>query len=523
MAGAMPALRRIAASPSSLALCGILVLGAVLRFSTLDLQSYRYDEAVTVGRVLHANFFDTFAAVPRSESTPPLYYLVAWAWSKPFGTGEAWMRSLSALAGTASILVVCLAARALPLPRRAALIAAAIVAVSPVLIWFSQDVRAYALVFLLAALSFLFFARARRSGAGRDLAWWGACSALALATHYFAGFLIAPEAVLLLLGRNRCGAAAATLAIVAMGALLAPIALEQSEHNHAGWIASQPIGGRLERAGAKLLGGDNGDEHGARRGDGMPLAVPAALALLALALLVWRGDPDERHGAGTAALVGGGAVGLSLLAAALGKDYFDGRNLLPAFIPLLIVIGAGFGARRAGRAGLAAAAAFCLCSLFFTLQIDRLPRLQREDLRNAAAQVGPLGPTKVVVTDRYTASQPLRYYLGAELAGSAPPRHEGGAIGHLGAAPSTPPVREIDLVGSAAAGRHAAHLLPTAFHLVGAQPVSYDFTLTRFRAPRPVRVPLRLLENGALVGSRGRAAVLLAPGSSPPGGTVPGH
>jgi mannosyltransferase len=504
----MSALRRIAASPSAMACCGIIALGAVLRFATLDLQSYRYDEAVTVGRVLHANFFDTFAAIPRSESTPPLYYILAWAWSKPFGTGEAWMRSLSALAGTASILVVYLGARALPVPRRAALIAAAIVAVSPVLIWFSQDARAYALVFLFSALSFLFFARARRSGAGRDLAWWGACSALALATHYFAGFLIAPEAVLLVLGRNRRGAALATLAVVAMAVLLTPIALEQSEHNHAGWIGSQPIGGRLERGGAKLIGNDNGDEHGARQGDGVPLVVPVALALLAAALLIGRGDPDERRGAGTAALVGGAAVALALLAAALGKDYFDGRNLLPAFVPLLIVIGAGFGVRRAGRAGLAAAAAFCLCSLFFTLQIDRLPRLQREDLRNAAAVVGPLRPGKVVVTDRYTASQPLRYYLGAEFA------------------TATPPLREIDLVGSAAAGRRAGRILPAAFHRIGSQPVSYDFTLTRFRASHAVRVPLGLLENGALVGGGGRAAVLARPGpvpTSPPGGSVPGR
>ncbi|MBS1882697.1 MAG: glycosyltransferase family 39 protein [Actinobacteria bacterium] len=492
-------IRRLGRNPELTVLLGIVALGAALRFATLDLQSYRYDEAVTVGRVLHANFFDTFTAVPRSESTPPLYYLLAWAWSKPFGTGEAWMRSLSALAGTASIAVVYLGAVALPLPRRAGLIAAAAVAVSPVLIWFSQDARAYALVFLLAALSFLFFARARRSGTRRDLGWWAAFSALALATHYFAGFLIAPEAVLLLLGRNRRGAALATLAIVATGVLLAPIAIEQSEHDHAGWIGSEPIGQRLERAGAKLLGSDNGDEHGSREGDGIPLAVPAALAVLAVVLLVWRGDPDERRGAGLAGLVGATAVALPLLLAALGWDYFDGRNLLPAVIPLLIVLGAGFGARRAGRAGLAAAAAFCLSSLIFTLQIDRLPRLQREDLRNAAAQVGTLGAGKVVVTDRYTASQPLRYYLGAEFATTTPP-----------------PVREIDLVGSAAAGRDAGRLLPSAFRMVGARPVSYDFTLTRFRASRPVRVPLHRLENGALVGAGGRASVLRAPRTRSP-------
>ena len=76
------------------------------------------------------------------------------------------LRSLSALAGVAAIPIAYLGAVSLPLPRRAGLIAAAIVAVNPVLIWFSQDARAYALVFALTGLSFLFFARARRSGTG---------------------------------------------------------------------------------------------------------------------------------------------------------------------------------------------------------------------------------------------------------------------------------------------------------------------------------------------------------------------
>jgi uncharacterized membrane protein len=181
-------------------LTALLLLGAILRFATLDLQSYRYDEAVTVGRVLHPSLFDTLSAVPRSESTPPLYYALAWLWSRVFGSGEVGLRSLSALAGTASIAVVYLGARALPLPRRAGLIAAAIVAVNPVLIWFSQDARAYALAFLFTALSFLFFARARHSGSRRDLGWWAAASSLALLTHYFAAFVVIPEIALLLLG-----------------------------------------------------------------------------------------------------------------------------------------------------------------------------------------------------------------------------------------------------------------------------------------------------------------------------------
>jgi mannosyltransferase len=491
--------RRWAAdSPQLVLLAGIVALGAALRFATLDLQSYRYDEAVTVGRILHPSLFDTLATVPRSESTPPLYYLVAWLWSRPFGTGEVGMRSLSALAGTASIAVVYMGAVALPLPRRAGLIAAAIVAVSPVLIWFSQDARAYALAFLLAALSFFFFARARRSGTRRDLAWWAVFSALAIATHYFAGFAVAPEAALLLLGAgNRRRAGLAVAAVLAATVLLLPIALRQAENAHAAWIAEQPLGQRLERAGAKLVGNDNGNEHGVRQPGPIPLGVPAALAVAALALLLWRGERPERRGAGLAAAVGLAAVGLPLLLGAFGADYLDGRNLVPVFVPLVVVLGAGFGVRRAGWAGLGLAAAFCLCSLVFTLEIDRLPRLQRENLRNAAAEVGTLRPGVALVAIRFSGDQPLRYYLGARFAGGP-----------------LPPLREIDLVGSKlAADRSARRLLPPAFHQVESKAVSYNFTLTRFRAARPVRVPLSVLEQGALVGGGRYASVLVSPSS----------
>lgn len=476
-------------------LAGIVALGAVLRFSTLDLQSYRYDETVTVARVLHPSLFATFSEVPHSESTPPLYYLVAWFWSRPFGTGEVWMRSLSALAGTATIAVVYLAAVALPLPRRAGLIAAAMVSVSPVMIWFSQDARAYALVVLLTALSFLFFARARRRGARRDFAWWAVFSALALATHYFAGFVVLAEIAVLLAGPYRRTAAVAIVPIALMAALLVPIGVQQADHAHAGWIAEQPLGERLERAGAKLVGNDNGNEHGARQPGPIPLGVPSALAVAALALLLWRGEDDERRGAGVAAIVGGIALALPLLLGFLGKDYLDGRNLLPVFVPLIVLIAAGFGARRLGRVGLALALAFCFCSLVFTIEIDRLPRLQREDLRNAAAEVGTLRPGEVVIADRYAAGWPLRYYLGAH------------------SAPATlPPLSEIVLVGSkTAAERSAKRILPPAFHRVESKPVSYNFTLTRYRSSDPVRVPLRALRQGALVGGGARASVLVGP------------
>jgi hypothetical protein len=222
--------------------------------------------------------------------------------------------------------------------------------------------------------------------------------------------------------------------------------------------------------------------------------VPVALALAALALLIWRGDVLERRGAALAGAVGAAGIAIPAVLGLLGADYLDGRNLIPVFVPLVILLGAGFGVRRAGWADLAAAAAFCLCGLVYTIEIDRLPRLQREDLRNAAEQIEPLRPGTAVVTVKYSANQPLRWYLDARFAGGG-----------------LPPLRQIDLVGSASAERGARHLLPAAFHQVESRPVSYDFTLARFRASRPVHVPLRVLEQGALVGGGANASVLVAP------------
>ena len=62
----------------------IVAAGAVLRFVTLDSQSLWYDEAVTA-QLLQMDFGAMLRAIPDSESTPPLYYVLAWLWTHVFG------------------------------------------------------------------------------------------------------------------------------------------------------------------------------------------------------------------------------------------------------------------------------------------------------------------------------------------------------------------------------------------------------------------------------------------------------
>ena len=117
----------------------VCVVGAALRFATLDVQSLWFDEAVTA-QLMRLDLPELLNAIPDSESSPPLYYVLEWLWTQLLGTGEVGVRSLSALLGTATIPLVWALGRRLG-GDRAGLLAAALVAVNPMLIWFSQEAR----------------------------------------------------------------------------------------------------------------------------------------------------------------------------------------------------------------------------------------------------------------------------------------------------------------------------------------------------------------------------------------------
>ena len=139
-------------------LAGIVIVGAAIRFSTLDQQSFWLDEATTWGIVSHG-LGHVLSTVPKTESTPPLYYVLVWLWAQVFGTGEVGLRSFSALCGTLTIPVMWAVGRRLA-SERIGLVAALVTAVNPLLFWYSQEARTYALLVLLSALSLLAFLRA---------------------------------------------------------------------------------------------------------------------------------------------------------------------------------------------------------------------------------------------------------------------------------------------------------------------------------------------------------------------------
>jgi uncharacterized membrane protein len=389
---------------------GLTVLAAVLRFATLGVQSLHHDEIVTAGRILGGSFGEAMEGVRDSESAPPLYYALAWGWTQLAGTGEFGLRSLSAIAGVATVPVAYLLAAELR-DRRAGIFAAALVAVNPMLLWYSQEARGYALLAFLCAASALYFVRALERGGRREMTWWGIFSALALATHYFAIFPVAVEAVWLLARRGR--GALRGLAIVAVAGLaVAPLALHQMAAGHAEWIAGHALGHRVWEAGATFLVGETGDVI-ARPEHPLPALVPFLLVVAALGLIVARGTPEERRAARLPLALAAAAVAIPLALAivAPGKDYFLARNLLPAVVPLFVAVAVGVTLRGARRAGLAVGAALLAYSLGFSIWASASPALQRPDWKAVAERLGdPARPRAIVSWTLGQAS--LRHYLG---------------------------------------------------------------------------------------------------------------
>src|SRR5437763_4753254 len=225
------------------ALVALTLVAAAVRFSTVSGQSFWLDEAVTVDLV-RKSFGHMLSAIPGSESTPPLYYVLAWVWSRIFGFGEAGLRSLSALLGTATIPVAYAAAARL-VSRRAGLVVAALAAVNPLLVWSSQEARSYALLVFLTAAGLALFARLLTERSARALAGWAAVSVAALATHYFALFVVAPQAAWLLVRRRGRAELAAVGAVAAVGAALLPLAIHQSNNRSADFIRQISLAKRV--------------------------------------------------------------------------------------------------------------------------------------------------------------------------------------------------------------------------------------------------------------------------------------
>ncbi len=195
-----------------------IALGAWLRFAAIGAREMSADE----GASWAAAAAPSLAEVVRIQAVLnpgklAVYEIVLHGWMKLFGDGLGAMRALSAMLDTLSIVVVFVLVRELLGARSStpqsesvafggipseeaetvAALAALLFAVNLVTIKYARELRMYPLALLIVLLQVWVFIRAARRGSRFDLVPLAVLTALAVATHFSAAFMIVAEALCL--------------------------------------------------------------------------------------------------------------------------------------------------------------------------------------------------------------------------------------------------------------------------------------------------------------------------------------
>lgn len=393
------------------ALLLLVAAGFLLRVQHLEAQSLWYDEAISANLVLRPP--GVIASHAAADIHPPLYYLALKGWTALAGRTELGLRSLSAFAGTL-LLAVAGAVGLRLLGPSAALGAVLLAALSPFLVYYSQEARMYMTATLLGALSVQLYLGAPRRLGPRHLG-LAAAAAAAAHSHYFAA------SVPLFLGahalqRRRWD----LLASLASGGLLFVPWLVFARGSLSAWPAiSDPPGlvfllrdlSHVWLTGPHLRGGV--PDWGAVSTAGLLLAVLATpLSGSLLALYLW------------------GPVGLLYLLS-LDRPLYDPKFLLVAAPAFFLVLASPL-ARRGGPPALARATpplGWLAVVLLAAGEAAALPRLQgdpalaRDDYRGIARTIEDQArPGDAILLNAPTQVEALGYYYRGELPAYPLPR-----------------------------------------------------------------------------------------------------
>lgn len=214
---------------SRLVLPLIVLSGALLRIYALGEKSVWLDEAFSIWVASH-RLPEVWSWLIRIDQHPPLYYSLLSLWQGVFGDRQGPVRLFSALCGIVSIPLFYAAARRLTQDEIAALMAAAILAISPFHVRYAQEARMYNLLTLAVAAAFYCLVRVLNqpilAARGRwwsilpcrSMIWWigvAVAQAAAMLTHNTAAifFPLAVNLPILGLWFYRRGRAASLLAL----------------------------------------------------------------------------------------------------------------------------------------------------------------------------------------------------------------------------------------------------------------------------------------------------------------------
>jgi 4-amino-4-deoxy-L-arabinose transferase-like glycosyltransferase len=171
----------------------IVLLGLVLRLYHLGVESIWQDEGFSI-HYAGLSLADIAGQLPQIDLNPPLHIILLHYWMMLFGQSEVVVRLLSALFGAGAIIAIYLVATRL-FKRAVGLLSASFLALSPFMVYYSQEARGYSLLVLLTLLSFYFFLRLLEKPTRGVIAGYTVASVLLLYVHLFGIFLVIAQSL----------------------------------------------------------------------------------------------------------------------------------------------------------------------------------------------------------------------------------------------------------------------------------------------------------------------------------------
>lgn len=174
----------------------VVLLAFILRIYDLAGESVWFDEAYTLV-ITHLSFREIIPATAY-DVHPPLYFFLMRIWTQAFGESAAVIRFLSVIFGTASIFVLYKLGQQI-YSKKAGLIAALFLSLSPLHIHYSQEARMYAAVVFFSFCSLYFLLKVLAKPDKSAIALYLISTACMLYTHSTAFFVLLFENIYVLL------------------------------------------------------------------------------------------------------------------------------------------------------------------------------------------------------------------------------------------------------------------------------------------------------------------------------------
>jgi uncharacterized membrane protein len=234
------------------ALAGVIVLALWVRLYAIEQPGIWYDEAYSLllAREGPARIWQLTAL----DVHPPLYYVLLHYWLMIWGEGALPARALSALADIGTLLL-CIKLMSLIATRRATWMAALLLALLPISVRYSQEVRMYTLLgFWLMAATVALVCWSQAPERKRFVVAYVLLMSAAFYTHYFAGLCVLVHWLYWWKSRRADGEARLSLLewVIANGLIVLfyipwiPQLIDQMSHPHGAlWIKPVSVQGAL--------------------------------------------------------------------------------------------------------------------------------------------------------------------------------------------------------------------------------------------------------------------------------------